>query len=197
MEEAERKPIFSNQYVTDEKKNRQLFPSLAGIRRVLFLVFGSLFTVYLIYQLIDRILWAKQTGEPVFSQVFVWFIVVGILLYITMILLLIVAPRRYAKRQTKQIREAYGTDQMELQTLFYDDELVLHNLTSKGSLRFQYTAFTMITETKDLFLLRTAQKQVVVLEKLGFTGADPEEFRAFMDEKCPGAKRKWTKEQSA
>jgi hypothetical protein len=69
----------------------------------------------------------------------------------------------------------------------------LHNRTSKGELRFLYPSFKKVTETENLFLLWTGQRQIVVLGKLGFDGTDIRGFRAFMDEKCPNAKRKWRK----
>ena len=54
-----------------------------------------------------------------------------------------------------------------------------------------YSAFSLLTETKDFFVIRTKQRQLIVLDKYGFDGTDIAGFRAFMSEKCPHAKKKW------
>ena len=45
----------------------------------------------------------------------------------------------------------------------------------------------------DALMYIKTQKQVVPLARYGFSGVTIEGFRAFMDEKCPNAKRKWKK----
>ena len=60
-------------------------------------------------------------------------------------------------------------------------------------MRVPYASLNLLTETEDLFLIRTAQRQIIALSKAGLDGTDVPGFRAFMDEKCPNAKRKWRK----
>ena len=50
------------------------------------------------------------------------------------------------------------------------------------------------TETDDLFLLWTKEKQVFSIAKQNLTGVDLAGFRALLQEKCPKAKCRWRKE---
>jgi len=192
-EETERKPIFGNTFIWDEQSSLQLYRGISGVRRTLLLVLCAVFIAVMLFRFVNLILRSAQTGESILCEPFFWLGTAAVALYCALIVLVLSLPKRNVKRDMKRIRESYGTDRMEIHTLFFDDELVLHNLASKGEQRFAYSAFTKMTETQDLFLLWTQQKQVVTVQKSGLDGTDAAGFRTFMDEKCPNAKRKWRK----
>ena len=194
MEEAERKPIFKNTFVWDKQSSLQLYQGIDRPRQAILLVFCAIFIAAMLYRFFDLILRDAEPGESIFRQPILWLGAALVVLYCALIVLLLSSPKRNANRDMKRIRESYGTDRMEIHTLFFDDEILLHNLASKGEQRFVYSSFTKTSETQDLFLLWTKQKQVVTVQKSGFDGTDINGFRAFIDEKCPNAKRKWKKE---
>ena len=193
MEENERKPIFTNAYVPNEQTDRQIYRSVRFVRRLLIFLLGTGFLALIVYYLIWAIRWAADYKVPVYTQTLFWLCIAAIALYVFLIVREIFAPRTFAKRETRRLKEAYGTDRIEIRAAFFDDEVAFHNLASNADMQITYAAFGTITETNDLFLVRTRQKQLIAFSKLGFENMDIPGFRAFMDEKCPGAKRKWKK----
>ena len=195
MEETERKPIFTNIYVPDEQTGRQIYRSVRFVRRLLIFLLGTAFLAMVLYYLVWVIRWASDYDQPVYTQRLFWLCIAVVALYVLLIVREIFAPRTFAKRETRRLKEAYGTDRVEIRAAFFDDGVAFHNLASNAELQTAYDVFGTITETKDLFLVRTKQKQLIAFHKLGFDGTDIPGFRAFMDEKCPHAKRKWKKEE--
>lgn len=193
MEENERKPIFTNTYIPNEETDRQMYRSIRFVPRLFLLLIGAGFLCYLAYQMVQLIQWAVYYREPIYTQTSFWFLIVGFALYGFLIIREILAPHIYARKETKRIKETYGTTEITIRLAFFDDALALHNLASDAKWRFPYNSLKELTETNDLFLIRTGQRQVIVLSKLGFDGTDIVGFRAFMDEKCPNTKRKWRK----
>lgn len=193
MEENERKPIFSNTLQTNREMYLELVRAMRKTATVTVCVVTAAVLVYMCYQLTRLIRSFMYYGEPVGSEPIFFLTIGAIVLWVIVSVRALLAPKRAVKRQMRMNQESYGTEQVEIETEFFDDALELHNRTSKGELRFVYTAFKKVTETENLFLLWTGQKQIVVLYKLGFDGTDIPGFRAFMDEKCPNAKRKWRK----
>ena len=193
MEETERKPIFTNTYVPNEETDRQTYRSIRFVRRLIVFLLSAAFLCQLAYWMIKLIQWVQYYQEPIYTKSLFWICIVGFVLYGYLIVREIFMPRILARRLMKRLKESYGTEQMEIVSEFFDDAVELHNRTSKNEQRFVYSAFKKVTETRDLFLLWTGQKQIVEMYKLGFDGTDIIGFRAFMDEKCPNAKRKWKK----
>lgn len=193
MEETERKPIFTNIYVPDEQTGRQIYRSVRFMRRLLIFLLGTAFLAMVLYYLVWVIRWAAAYDQPVYTQRLFWLCIAAVALYVLLIVREIFAPRTFAKRETRRLKEAYGTDRVEIRAAFFDNGVSFHNLASNAELQTAYDVFGTITETKDLFLVRTKQKQLIAFHKLGFDGTDIPGFRAFMDEKCPNAKRKWRK----
>ena len=193
MEETERKPIFTNIYVPDEQTGRQIYRSVRFVRRLLIFLLGTAFLAMVLYYLVWVIRWAAAYDQPVYTQRLFWLCIAAVALYVLLIVREIFAPRTFAKRETRRLKEAYGTDRVEIRAAFFDDGVSFHNLASNAELQTAYDVFGTITETKDLFLVRTKQKQLIAFHKLGFDGTDIPGFRNFMDEKCPNAKRKWRK----
>ena len=193
MEENERKPIFTNTLQTSREMYLELFRAMRKKVSIMICVIGACFLVYGCYQLVRLIRSFTYYGESFVSEPAFWMLLGCAVLWVILIARVLLTPRRVVKRQMRMNLESYGTEQVEIETDFFDDTVELHNRTSKGEHRFVYPAFRKVTETKNLFLLWTGQKQIVVLYKLGFDGTDIVGFRAFIDEKCPNAKRKWRK----
>ena len=194
METNERTPIFTNVYAPNEQTDRQIYSHITRVRRIVYWVICTGFFAFLVYQLVDTIRWTARTGASFFAQTNVWILLAGIALYVVLFILLILAPRRFIKKRVKQMRELYGEKRVEIRAAFFDDAVAFHNAASNADLKHAYSVFKQVAETKDLFLLRSEQKMVLALDKSGFDGVDVPGFRAFMDEKCPNAKRGWKKE---
>ena len=193
MEENERKPIFTNTLHTSREIYLELFRAMRKTVNIVICVIGSCFFVYACYHLVQLIRSFTYYGESFTSEPAFWMLTGCIALWVILLVRVLLTPKRAVKRQMRMNQESYGTEQMELEMAFFDDAIELHNRTSKGELRFLYPSFKKVTETENLFLLWTGQRQIVVLGKLGFDGTDIPGFRAFMDEKCPNAKRRWKK----
>lgn len=194
METNERTPIFTNVYAPNEQTDRQIYSHVTRVRRIVYWVICTGFFAFLVYQLADTIRRTARTGASFFAQTNVWILLAGIALYAVLFILLILAPRRFLTKRAKQMRELYGEKRVEIRAAFFDDTVAFHNAASNADVQYAYSAFGTLTETKDLFLVRTHEKQLIALDKSGFTGVDAKGFCAFMDEKCPNAKRSWRKD---
>lgn len=194
MEENERKPIFTNTHRTSRETYLQFFYGARKTANIVVCAVAAAFLVFMCWQIAKILRSITYYGGSFVTEPFFWIglLAVALWLYIP-IKTLFFAPKRFAKRQMRMNTESYGTEQLEVVTEFFDDAVELHNRTSKGEARFTYPSFKKVTETKDLFLLWTGQKQIVIINKLGFDGTDIIGFRAFIDEKCPNAKRRWRK----
>jgi hypothetical protein len=194
MEENERKPIFTNTHRTSRETYLQFFHGARKTANVIVCAVAAAILAFICYESVTVIRSVQYYGGSIFAESFFWIGILGIALWLFIpINALFIAPKRFAKRQMRMSTEAYGTEQMDIVTEFFDDAAELHNLTSKGEARFTYPTIKKVTETKDLFLAWTGTKQILIINKLGFDGTDIVGFRAFMDEKCPHAKRKWRK----
>ena len=193
MEETERKPIFTNTLQTSREMYLELFRAMRKKVSIMICVIGACFLVYGCYHLVRLIRSLTYYGESFISEPAFWLLLGCAVLWVILIVRVLLTPKRAVKRQMRMNQESYGTEQMEVEMAFFDDAMEMHNLTSKNETRFVYTAFKRAAETENLFLIWTAQNQIIALSKLGFDGTDIVGFRAFMDEKCPNAKRKWRK----
>ena len=193
MEENERTVLFTDTYTTDEKTDRQMFRRIRRLPRLLVFALSTAFLAYLVYLFVTMLQWSKETGEPLSSNSSVWILVLGVLLYALIVVRELLAPDTFSKRQARQLKESYGTEHITIEASFSDDAVDFHNQASDADMRVPYASLNLLTETEDLFLIRTAQRQVIALSKAGLDGTDVPGFRAFMDEKCPNAKRKWRK----
>ena len=99
-------------------------------------------------------------------------------------------PGITAKNTLRQQQEGYGQP-VSLKTVFDEDGVSVFNAASKGEMHFTYDVFARCMETEELLLLRTRSKQALLLLKTGFTRGTEEEFRAFIQKQCPGAKFTW------
>ena len=197
MEETERNVLFTNTYITSEKTDRQMFRRIRRIPRLIVFLFSSAFFGYLIYLFIRMLRQSAQTGEPITQDSSFLLFVMGLALYVLLIVREILAPGTFSKRQEKRLKELYDTDHITIESDFTDDAIDFHNQASHTNLHLPYSALNLLTETKDLFLIRTKERQVIALAKNGFIGTDAAGFRSFMQGKCPDAKHKWKEESRA
>lgn len=193
MEENERKPIFTNSYLASETSYRQLY---RRIRMGLILFSAVLFgggAVYAIYTVIHSALLYAEYDDSFFRTPHAWILILMAAYLCFAIVWITLSPRRIAKKSMKRLQEVNGGKTPEVRVEFFDESIVFHNDVTNGESVMNYTVFKKMEETQDLFLLWTQQKQIIPIAKLGFDGTDIVGFRAFMDEKCPHAKRKWRK----
>ncbi len=197
MEEAERTVLFTNTYTTSEQTDKQMFSRIRRLPRLIVLLLSNGFLAYLIYWLIGWIRESSATGQPFFSNSSSWVFLLGIALYVLLLVREILAPGTLAKRQAQRLKESYGTTEITVDAEFSDDGIRFHNRMSNGELKLGYINLNLLTETKDLFLVRTSERQIIALSKTGFSGTDEKGFRTFMQTKCPQAKCTWKKGSKA
>ena len=193
MEETERTVLFTDTYTTDEKTDRQMFRRIRRMPRLFVFAISAAFLAYLVYLFVTMLQWSKDTGEPLSANSSVWLLVLGVLLLILIVVRELLAPDTFSKRQARQLKESYGTEHITIDADFTDDAIDFHNQAAKADMHVPYDSLNLLTETDDLFLIRTEQRQIIAISKTGLDGTDVPGFRTFMDEKCPNAKRKWRK----
>lgn len=193
METGERTPIFTNTYTTSEETDKQTYRSIRFVWRVAVFLLGAGFLGYFVYWFIRMLQWSALSGRPIYTESLFWICLSGFSIYGFLIVREILAPQLFARRQTKRKIELYGATEITIDAAFYADGAAFHNRASDARLELGYSAVHRLTETKDLFLIRTQQKQLIALSKDGFDGTDIPGFRTFMDQKCPNAKRRWKK----
>lgn len=193
MEETERKPIFTNTYLASEESYKQMYQS---VRKGLILFSVILFSGAILYAVItivrSALLYAEY-GDSFFKSPHAWILLLMSAYLCFAIIWVATSPRRLAKKSLKRLQEMSGGKTPEVRADFFDDTVVFHNDATNGESVLNYTVFKEMKETQDLFLLWTQQKQIIPISKLDFDGTDIPGFRAFIDEKCPNAKRKWKK----
>lgn len=190
MEETERKPIFANTYVPSAETYRQMYRRIRmAMTWFTAILFGAA-AIFAIYKLLQL---TSIYGGSIFGSVYPWLMVAMAAYMIFAIIFIAFAPRRLAKKAMKRLQEMSGGKTPAVRADFFDDTVEFHNDATNGETVLRYPVFKKCEETEDLFLLWTQQKQVVPLAKYGFSGVTIEGFRAFMDGKCPNAKRKWKK----
>ena len=100
-------------------------------------------------------------------------------------------PRLYGSKTMKRIKEAYG-ENGELTVTVEPEGVRMHNAANDSEVAFRFESFARFTETRDLLLMRTAARQLLMVSKTGFAdGTTEASFKALMQEKCPQAKAKW------
>ena len=95
------------------------------------------------------------------------------------------APARVALKIAKRNFKKYGSE-VTATLCFYEDKVIVHNHQedSEGDLR--YEQILAVRQSPRLYLLELPGKTALLLEKTAFTKGAPEEFGAFLRQKCPG-----------
>lgn len=197
METEERIVLAQSVYTPSCETNLQLY---RGIRRtwrivLLCLLYGALFSVLLVrigFNAVKIIAF----DLPVYAAVSMWVSGVMLLVFAFIFVRTLIAPRRNAKRRMRQLLETHPAVPSITQT-FYADEVVMKTADERNGAHLAYSVFRKVTETNDLFLLWTKEKQVFPVAKQGLTVTDVPGFRALIREKCPKAKCRLRKENNA
>ncbi|MBR3130718.1 MAG: YcxB family protein [Clostridia bacterium] len=158
------------------------------------LVLMIVFTAILLH-LSPLLLWMRmrdimETGESFFAGPYPAIIAVLTLLYIALLILRLLLPRRFAKKRMRALHELYGDNLLEVTITFFEDSLLAQSGEKDEGFRLHYAVFTHVTETRDLFVLKTREKHLILVEKQGLSGVDVPGFRALIGEKCPAAGQK-------
>lgn len=188
MESNERTPLFTNTYVPREETDRQLYVSVRFVRRLVLFVFGALLMAYTAKNVVDLCVWAREDGTSVLSDPYLWVAVATGALCAFVIVREIFGPRIFAKKEKKRLTEKYGTYNIEIVHAFFDDGFESHNRASHAELRLAYTSIASVKRTKDLYILLTQEKQIIILDRAGFSGTDDAVFWVFLHDKCASAK---------
>ena len=95
------------------------------------------------------------------------------------------APARVALKIAKRNFKKYGSE-VTATLCFYEDKITVrdHQEDSVGDLR--YEQILAVRQSPRLYLLELPGKTALMLEKTAFTKGAPEEFGAFLRQKCPG-----------
>lgn len=192
MEENERKPIFTNTYGPNEETFKAIYRYARKPVRVVYFVLLVCITARVAATVVSWILRTIRFGKP-FPTETALLLLAGFALVVFAVVWEVTGAKRYAGRQMRRIEETYGTRDPRVHASFYDNEVEFHNDATNSTNNLTYDKFAKCAETKDLFLIITREKQFLTYPKDCFEGVDVPGFRAFMDEKCPNAKRKWKK----
>lgn len=194
METEERNVFATSTYTPTYETERQRFRAMRSYRRIvlLCLLYGALFA-YLLVRIGIQLVKIFAFHVPVYAAISMWVSAVLLILFVYLFVSVLTAPRRNAKRRIRQLLETHPSVPSET-AVFFDDEIVLKNEGEQNGLHLRYSVFRRISETNDLFLLWTKEKQVFPIAKRGLCGVDPAGFRAWMDAKCLKAKRRWRNE---
>ena len=159
------------------------------------LILMIVFTAILLH-LSPLLLWMRirdvmETGESFFADPYPAIIAVLTLLYIALLIWRLLLPRRFAKKRMRALHELYGDSIPDVTITFFEDSLLAQSGEKDEGFRLNYAVFTRITETRDLFVLKTKEKHLILVEKQGLSGVDVPGFRAMIGEKCSAAGKKW------
>ena len=94
-------------------------------------------------------------------------------------------PTRVAKNQVAKLVEAYGTDTVPIEIIFWPQGVVFNNNISGGSAKFRYDIIRSIARFGDFLTFRTTEKQSIILR---LTDVEEEaSFLAYLKDHCPNA----------
>lgn len=146
-------------------------------RRLQNLLLGVTLTVLLVYSLI---LWFKlhQTRYLFFSGAA---LLVGMFLLYMIFLL----PGKSAKAQVEKIRQKTGG--INFRTVFRPEGIGFINPAGQETTTVSYRTVDKVVPAKDLILLFTAEKQMILLDPGRFENGVEEDFWKLMNEYCPSA----------
>lgn len=194
METEERAALAQSTYTPTYEAERQRFRAMRSYRRIVLLciLYGALFS-YLLVRIGIQLVKILAFHVPVYAAISMWVSATLLILFVYLFVTVLTAPRRNAKRRMRQLLEAYPSIPSVTQT-FRADEVTIRSEDEINGARFAYSAIRRISETDDLFLFWTKEKQVFPVAKQGLSGVDVPGFRALMDAKCPKAKRRWRNE---
>ena len=128
--------------------------------------------------------------RPIYTAVSMWIAVLCVLFAVFLLVWTVIAPRRYARRRMRQIREMFPTVPKMLARFDADGVSVTDEGTDRG-MRFVYPVVKKCFETQDLFVFLTKEKQFFAVEKQTLELFDGSDFHRLIEKLCPKAKRNW------
>lgn len=98
-------------------------------------------------------------------------------------------PSQAAAAAMRELKHHSGSPRYE--ALFYEDRAVFRGAPNEQVISFLYHAFTRCGECGDLLLLYSRDGHEAFLLKNGFGDKSSEEFKSFLQQKCPSARFVW------
>lgn len=146
-------------------------------RRLQNLLLGATLAVLLAYSVI---VWFRthQTRYLVFGGV-------ALILGLFLVYMIFVLPGKSAKAQVEKIRQKTGG--ISFRTVFRAEEIGFINPTGKETTQVSYLTVHKAVAAKDLILLFTSDKQMILLDAGRFENGTEADFWKLMNEKRPGA----------
>ena len=122
------------------------------------------------------------------NNIIIYIIVLSglVLISVTYLILPDIFSNLTIKRKNKLTK-----DDLVLETLFYDDKIVVNSTVVDQLSESTYSNVSFCTETKELLLIQMKDNHSIMLDKNGFDGISETEFKNFIKEKCQDAKLKW------
>lgn len=119
-----------------------------------------------------------------------WFdILLAVLLAVLLLCFMFVLPKVSARNYMRQLQSVYGD---KLTSVISFDEDAFHTQSSTGAKAdTAYDQIIAVSETTHAIVLRRKMRVFHVLDKSKISGGTLPEFRAFLQEKMPGAKFRW------
>ncbi len=184
MEENERTVLAKNAFVPTREHYAQAYSDMTKFSDLLLFGFVVLMALVLLLS-------SLLSEQPFFSKDnLVPLIALGIAV-VAVIAQHFLLPRLYGSRTMKRIEEAYGKNG-ELTVTVEPEGVRMHNAANDSEVGFRFESFARFSETRDLLLMRTAARQMLMVSKTGFAdGMTESSFKALMCEKCPQAKARW------
>lgn len=147
------------------------------LRRVQNLLLGATLLILLVYSVI---LWFRlhQTRYLIFGGAA---LIMGLFLVYMFFLL----PGKSARAQVEKIRQKKGG--VCFRTVFRPEEIGFIDPTGQETTKVSYQTVDKIVPAKDLILLFTVEKQMVLLDRNRFENGSEADFWRLMNEKRPSA----------
>lgn len=113
--------------------------------------------------------------------------ILGIGIFLGIIILLIIALRYSieTKAAYKRSLEQNGGQEITLLTQFFDDKILLINTFTQNKVSYEYRILKRIVENKNLLILVTNAKLMIIIEKVKITAGKSAELASFVRTKLP------------
>jgi len=161
--------LFTNKCTYTEENIREM---IWAIQKKKFYICGIGFILILTMLEIQELV---ENGLSIATMIwFVTAIVIGLMLYIV--------PARKAKDTYQRYQIIYHED-LESDTLFYEEEFLVKTLQAKAEQKFKYEQIVEVKETLHLYLLMFPKNMAALIEKGGFVNGNEKDFLRFIENK--------------
>lgn len=174
---------------THQQAFKRMLSGATKVKEILLFVFvAALFLLAVVPGIL-------RGDTPVYkgSELLFWTTVV---LFVLLVLLFYVVPYIFSGITMNAQLKNSGGQAVRMENEFRGDRILVRNCVSGTVIEVPYGAIIRCAESKDLLLLQTTAKNVILLAKNGFEGADEKDFRAFIQKKCPNARFMWKKSRA-